>query len=74
LEGDDEYSVFQCSLAVYHDDVGDYSTNEPTIDGTASCVYYFASMVMDSQKRLPSRTLGKDKQGHIKQRCGKVNE
>ncbi|MDQ3278751.1 MAG: glycoside hydrolase family 9 protein, partial [Bacteroidota bacterium] len=32
----DEYAVFQSDLAVYHDDYGDYSTNEPTMDGTAS--------------------------------------
>jgi len=23
---------------VYHDDVGDYSTNEPTMDGTADAI------------------------------------
>ncbi|HRF17332.1 MAG TPA: glycoside hydrolase family 9 protein, partial [Chitinophagaceae bacterium] len=32
----DEYAAFQSDLAVYHDDYGDYSTNEPTMDGTAS--------------------------------------
>lgn len=32
----DEYSVFQNGKAVYHDDIGDYSTNEPTLDGSAS--------------------------------------
>jgi len=29
---------------VYHDDYGDYSTNEPTMDGTASLIYLLASM------------------------------
>ena len=29
---------FQDEMAVYHDDVKDYSTNEPTMDGTASAV------------------------------------
>ncbi|HEX9202963.1 MAG TPA: hypothetical protein VF964_03290, partial [Vicinamibacteria bacterium] len=33
---------FQDARAVYHDDVGDYSTNEPTMDGTASTVLLFA--------------------------------
>ncbi len=35
----DEYEPFQSDLAVYHDDYGDYSTNEPTMDGTASLIY-----------------------------------
>jgi len=40
----DEFAAFQSDLVVYHDDVGDYSTNEPTMDGTASLVYYLAAM------------------------------
>jgi endoglucanase len=28
---------------VYHDDYGDYSTNEPTMDGTASLIYLLAA-------------------------------
>jgi hypothetical protein len=36
LNDADEYAEFQSNLAVYHDDVGDFSTNEPTMDGTAS--------------------------------------
>jgi hypothetical protein len=39
----DEYATFQSNLAVYHDDYGDYSTNEPTMDGTASLVYLLAA-------------------------------
>lgn len=39
----DEYEQFQSDLAVYHDDYGDYSTNEPTMDGTASLVYLLAA-------------------------------
>jgi hypothetical protein len=38
----DEYAEFQSDLAVYHDDYGDYSTNEPTMDGTASLIYLLA--------------------------------
>jgi hypothetical protein len=38
----DEYAAFQSSLVVYHDDYGDYSTNEPTMDGTASLIYLMA--------------------------------
>lgn len=40
----DEYAQFQSKLAVYHDDYGDYSTNEPTMDGTASLIYLLAAM------------------------------
>jgi hypothetical protein len=39
----DEYTPFQSPLAVYHDDYGDYSTNEPTMDGTASLIYLLAA-------------------------------
>jgi hypothetical protein len=39
----DEYAPFQSNLAVYHDDYGDYSTNEPTMDGTASLIYLLAA-------------------------------
>lgn len=39
----DKYQEFQSDLAVYHDDYGDYSTNEPTMDGTASLIYLLAS-------------------------------
>lgn len=38
----DSLSAFQDSRAVYHDDVGDYATNEPTMDGTASAILMFA--------------------------------
>jgi endoglucanase len=39
----DAYAEFQSDLAVYHDDYGDYSTNEPTMDGTASLIYLLAA-------------------------------
>jgi hypothetical protein len=38
----DAYAEFQSDLVVYHDDLGDYSTNEPTMDGTADAVYFMA--------------------------------
>jgi hypothetical protein len=44
LHGGDEYAEFQSDLVVYHDDYGDYSTNEPTMDGTASLIYLLAAM------------------------------
>ena len=44
LAEEDEYAEFQSDLCVYHDDYGDYSTNEPTMDGTASLTYYLSSL------------------------------
>jgi hypothetical protein len=38
----DPLGPFQDELAVYHDDVKDYSTNEPTMDGTASAILLFS--------------------------------
>lgn len=46
----DEYAEFQSDLAVYHDDYGDYSTNEPTMDGTASLIYLLAAKEVGSGK------------------------
>jgi len=40
LANEDEYADFQSDYVVYHDDYADYSTNEPTMDGTASLTYY----------------------------------
>lgn len=37
----DEYAPFQSDLAVYH---GDYSTNEPSMDGVASLIYLLAAL------------------------------
>jgi len=44
LSEEDEYAGFQTSLAVYHDDYADYSTNECTMDGSACLVYYLSSL------------------------------
>jgi endoglucanase len=38
----DVFAPFQNSYVVYHDDVGDYSTNEPTMDGTACAIMLLA--------------------------------
>jgi hypothetical protein len=38
----DEFARFQSSWAVYHDDYGDYSTNEPTIDASAALIMALA--------------------------------
>ncbi len=47
----DEYAEFQSDLAVYHDDYGDYSTNEPTMDGTASLIYLLAAKEAESKAK-----------------------
>ena len=39
----DEYAAFNTGRIVYHDDWGDYSTNEYIMDGTASLAYLLAS-------------------------------
>jgi endoglucanase len=38
LSEPDEFAKFQNKYVVYHDDIGDYSTNEPTMDGTAGAI------------------------------------
>ena len=35
---------FNTGFIVYHDDIGDYSTNEPIMDGTANLSYLLAAM------------------------------
>lgn len=52
LKDADEYKIFQSNLAVYHDDYGDYSTNEPTMDGTASLIYLLAAKKAELEKAL----------------------
>jgi hypothetical protein len=39
---DDAFAPFQSEQAVYHDDLHDYSSNEPTMDGTASAILMWA--------------------------------
>ncbi|MBD0280360.1 MAG: glycoside hydrolase family 9 protein, partial [Flavisolibacter sp.] len=50
----DEYAPFQSDLVVYHDDYGDYSTNEPTMDGTASLIYLLAAKEAETATSRPS--------------------
>lgn len=47
LADPDEFAPFQSDLAVYHDDWADYSSNEPTMDGTASLTYYMSGLQQD---------------------------
>jgi len=54
ITGVDKYADFQSDKVVYHDDYADYSTNEPTMDGTASLCYYLAYL---SSEALPKETI-----------------
>ena len=53
---EDAFAPFQFGQAVYHDDPGDYSTNEPTMDGTASLSFYLSSM--EKEGKLQARKSG----------------
>jgi len=55
LSHEDKYRTFQSDLAVYHDDYGDYSTNEPTMDGTASLIYLLAAQQSQARPQVPTR-------------------
>ena len=44
LTHEDIYAPFNNGASVYHDDHGDYSSNEPTMDGTASLTFYLSTM------------------------------
>lgn len=47
LTQEDEFAAFQNNYVVYHDDIGDYSTNEPTMDGTAGAILMMAYWGME---------------------------
>lgn len=67
----DSYAEFQSDLAVYHDDYGDYSTNEPTMDGTASLIYLLAAYDSRSDKEFTSyqKEQGAITRGDTKEKC-----
>ena len=44
LRDADEYAAFNTGFIVFHDDVGDYSTNEPIMDGTANLTYLLSAL------------------------------
>ncbi|MDR9455779.1 MAG: glycoside hydrolase family 9 protein [Salegentibacter sp.] len=51
LKEEDEFAQFQTDFVVYHDDFGDYSTNEPTMDGTADAIFFMAWFAMDAENK-----------------------
>lgn len=51
MEGGNNYELFQPGDRVYHDSVHDYSTNEPTMDGTASLTYALSYYQVQGHRR-----------------------
>jgi endoglucanase len=47
----DAFAGFNTGFVVYHDDMGDYSTNEPIMDGTANLIYLLSALGDASGKR-----------------------
>ncbi|MDH5398856.1 MAG: glycoside hydrolase family 9 protein [Cyclobacteriaceae bacterium] len=43
----DEFAHLQNQYVTYHDDIGDFSTNEPTMDGTAGAILMMAAFGAD---------------------------
>lgn len=52
LRNADRYAPFQNSIVVYHDDYADYSTNEPTMDGTASMTFFLGQLASKSKSYI----------------------
>jgi peptidoglycan/xylan/chitin deacetylase (PgdA/CDA1 family) len=65
LQKPDEYADFNFGKAVYHDDIGDYATNEPTMDGTASLSFYLASLENSGRNQSVSNKFEKDSEAAI---------
>ncbi|HVF47778.1 MAG TPA: glycoside hydrolase family 9 protein, partial [Pyrinomonadaceae bacterium] len=59
LHKPDEFAMFQPRDVVYHDDVGDYSTNEPTMDGTADAILVMARFSRAGSPRVSSSRVSK---------------
>ncbi|MEZ5103758.1 MAG: glycoside hydrolase family 9 protein [Draconibacterium sp.] len=65
LQKPDVYAAFNNGIAVYHDDVGDYSTNEPTMDGTASLSFYLAFLETEGERQSGETGFEKDSHGAV---------
>lgn len=50
LKREDQYAGFQTKMANYHDDSGDYTSNECTMDGTACLVYYLSALQSETDE------------------------
>jgi len=60
---EDVYKPFQNGVAVYHDDMGDYTSNEPTMDGTASLCFYLSSLEKEGRNQFRMKNCTIDKSG-----------
>jgi peptidoglycan/xylan/chitin deacetylase (PgdA/CDA1 family) len=61
----DEFAEVQPRDVVYHDDVGDYSTNEPTMDGTADAILMmaiFSRELRQLKKPAPATPVNRNRQ------------
>lgn len=54
MKNGDSYAPFQTKMASYHDDIADYTSNECTMDGTASLIYYLSSLQSESYNHFKS--------------------
>jgi hypothetical protein len=50
LRHEDAFAPFNTGFIVYHDDLGDYSTNEPIMDGTANLIYLMSALAPSSPR------------------------
>jgi hypothetical protein len=50
LNNGEAYTRFQPEWMVYHDDINDYASNEPTMDGTACLTHCFAALQAEGMK------------------------
>ncbi len=48
LSEPDEFLKFQNDFVIYQDDIGDYSTNEPTMDGTADAILMMTLLLSEN--------------------------
>ncbi|MCQ2146565.1 MAG: glycoside hydrolase family 9 protein, partial [Bacteroidales bacterium] len=60
MDGGKNYMEFQPGNMVYHDSTNDYSTNEPTMDGTASLTFPFSAYQKEGQMQSSKKAFKKD--------------
>ncbi len=61
----DDFAALNNGIAVYHDDIGDYASNEPTMDGTAGLVAYAAALEARGHAARRAGSFEKDPYGTI---------
>ena len=67
----DKYAAFQSPHVMYHDDAGDYSTNEPTTDGSATLLYLLAEKQHEAEKSVSGKIVVKSHGAIIRGDMGK---